>query len=199
MSQSEKLIRWSAILAVTAVAAVAGWVSYVHAHDVVTSHGEAGALGYAYPGTVDGLIFAASMVLLDAARRKVPAPALAYWALGLGISVTLFANVLAGWQSGWLGAFWAAWPAVALVVAYETLMLLVRRTATPAVATETAEIPQFDPPASQSDAIRAAIAETGSNDPSVVVAYLADRGIVVARQRVCDVIRRDRARVAGLR
>ena len=195
MSQSEKLIRWSAILAVTAVAAVAGWVSYVHAHDVVASHGEAGALGYAYPGTVDGLIFAASMVLLDAARRKVRAPALAYWALGLGISVTLFANVLAGLASGPLGAFWAAWPAVALVVAYETLMLLVRRTATPPVATDFADTQ----PATQADAIRAGIAETGSNDPSVVVSYLADRGIIVARQRVCDVIRRDRTKVSGLR
>lgn len=199
MSQSEKLIRWSAILAVTAVAAVAGWVSYVHAHDVVASHGEAGALGYAYPGTVDGLIFAASMVLLDAARRKVTAPALAYWALGLGISVTLFANVLAGWQHGLLGAFWAAWPAVALVVAYETLMILIRRTATPPVALAVAPDTDETQPATQADVIRAAVAELGTNDATVVVAYLADRGVTVARQRVCDVIRRDRVKVAGLR
>jgi hypothetical protein len=36
------------------------------------------------PLTVDGLIYASSMVMLDSARRKVQVPALARWLLGLG-------------------------------------------------------------------------------------------------------------------
>lgn len=75
---TDSLIKWSTVQAVAAVALVAGWVSYVHAYDVVTAHGEHGALAHLYPGTIDGLIYAASMVLLDAVRRDVKAPKLAY-------------------------------------------------------------------------------------------------------------------------
>jgi hypothetical protein len=87
-----------------------------------------------YPGTIDGLIYAASMVLLDAARRGVPAPTLARWLLGCGIGATIAANVLDGIGNGFLGAIVAAWPALALVGSYELLMLLVRgHAAVPAV------------------------------------------------------------------
>lgn len=44
---------------------------------------------------------------------------------------------------------------------------------------------------SQADAIRHAIELTESTDPGVIVAWLADRGREVARQRVSDVLRRD--------
>jgi Protein of unknown function (DUF2637) len=122
-----RAIRWSTVAAVAAVAIVAGWVSYVHAYDVVRAHGEHGALAWLYLGTIDGLIYAASMVLLDAARRGVHPPALARWLLAAGIGATLFANVLAGAAYGVLGAAVAAWPALALVGSYELLMWLVRQ------------------------------------------------------------------------
>jgi hypothetical protein len=93
---------------------------------VVSSHGEFGAVAVAYPATVDGLIFAASMVLLDSARRNVPAPRLARWLLGAGIAATLFVNVLSGLKFGPLGAAVSAWPALALVGSYELLMLIIR-------------------------------------------------------------------------
>ena len=126
---SGRAIRWSTVAAVAGVAVVAGWVSYLHAYDVVAAHGEHGILARLYPGTIDGLIYAASMVLLDAARRDVRPPALARWLLTAGISATLFANVLAGAAFGLLGAAVAAWPALALVGSYELLMYLVRHTA----------------------------------------------------------------------
>jgi len=44
---------------------------------------------------------------------------------------------------------------------------------------------------SQSDAIRYAIERAESTDPGVIVAWLAERGRDVARQRVSDVLRRD--------
>jgi len=67
------------------------------------------------------------MVLLDAARRDVKVPRLAYWLLGVGITVTLVANVLAGVAFGVLGGVVAAWPARALVGSYELLMAIIRR------------------------------------------------------------------------
>lgn len=84
MTGAERAIRWSTIAAVTGVALVAGWVSYDHALNVVREHGESGMVARLYPGTIDGLIYSASMVLLDAARRKVPAPPLARWLLAPG-------------------------------------------------------------------------------------------------------------------
>lgn len=44
---------------------------------------------------------------------------------------------------------------------------------------------------SQADAIRHAIDAAASHDPGVIVAWLANHGVTVARQRVCDVMRRD--------
>lgn len=126
MSAADRAIRWSTVAAVAGVAVVAGWVSYLHAYDVVSTHGEAGPVGRLYPGTIDGLIYAASMVLLDAARRGVPAPRLARWLLAIGIGSTLAANILAGAAAGMLGAVVAAWPALALVGSYELLMIMIR-------------------------------------------------------------------------
>ena len=126
MSGAERAIRWSTIAAVAGVAIVAGWVSYDHALAVVRAHGEDGIVARLYPGTIDGLIYAASMVLLDSARRQVPAPPMARLLLGAGIGATVAANILAGVSYGPLGAIVAAWPAAALVGSYELLMWLVR-------------------------------------------------------------------------
>ena len=50
--------------------------SYEHAYALVCVHGEAGWTGRLVPLTVDGLIYASLMVMLDSVRRKTPAPAL---------------------------------------------------------------------------------------------------------------------------
>jgi hypothetical protein len=119
----------TAVLAVVAVAGVAGYVSYWHAVEVVTANGEPGTIARLYPAAIDGLIVAASMVLLDAARHSEDAPPLAWWLLGSGIAVTLAANVTFGAQTGVAGAMWAAWPALAFVGCYELLLLLARASA----------------------------------------------------------------------
>ena len=97
------------------VAAVAAVASYEHAYDLVRMHGESGWTACMVPLTVDGLIYASSMVLLDSPRRKTPVPALARWLLGLGVVATLAANAALGLGHGLVGAAVAAWPAVALV------------------------------------------------------------------------------------
>jgi hypothetical protein len=123
---AEQVIRWSTAGAVLGVAAVAAAASYEHAYELVRAHGEAGWTARLVPLTVDGLIYASSMVMLDSARRKTRVPALARWLLGLGIAATLAANVAHGLGHGLIGAAVSAWPAVALVGSYELLMMVIR-------------------------------------------------------------------------
>jgi hypothetical protein len=134
MSGADRVIRWSIALAVLGVAAVAAVASYEHAYDLVRAQGESGWTARMVPLTVDGLIYASSMVMLDSARRKTPVPALARWLLGLGITATLAANVAHGLGHGLTGAAVAAWPAVALVGSYELLMTVIRSSQVPADA-----------------------------------------------------------------
>jgi hypothetical protein len=104
---------------VVGVAAVAAVASYEHAYALMRAHGETGWIGRLVLLTVDGLIYASSMVMLDSARREVRVPALARWLLGLGIAATLAANVAHGLGHGPVGAAVAAWPAFALVGSYD--------------------------------------------------------------------------------
>ncbi|MGC2005933.1 DUF2637 domain-containing protein [Trebonia sp.] len=126
MTAADRVIRRTTAVAVIGVAAVAAIASYEHAHDLARAHGEAGWTARLVPLTVDGLIYASSMVMLDCARRKVPVPALAWRLLGLGITATLGANVAHGLGHGLTGAAVAAWPAVAPVGSYELLTMIIR-------------------------------------------------------------------------
>ena len=121
-----KAPRWIGSLALLAVAVIAAWISYWHAVEVALTHGESTSSAHLLPGTIDGLVVASSVVLWHAARRGRRGPVLAYFALALGIGATLGANVLHGIAHGPIGALVAAWPAVALVFAYELLMWMVR-------------------------------------------------------------------------
>lgn len=125
----DRAVRWATVAAVVAVAAVAAYVSYWHAVTVVTRLGEHDAIGHLYPVTIDGIIVAASMVLLDSARHSEAAPWLAWPLLAGGVLVTLAANVTYGARSGLSAAAWAVVPALAFVGCYELLMLLVRASA----------------------------------------------------------------------
>ena len=115
----DRAIRRSTAAAVLAVAGIAAYVSYWHAYAVVHAHGETGITARLEPATIDGLVYASSMVVLYAARHRVPVPSLARWLLGLGIAATLTANMAQGWSHGPVGAVVAAWPAVSLVGSYE--------------------------------------------------------------------------------
>jgi hypothetical protein len=84
------------------------------------------------PLTVDALIYASSMVMLDSAWRKMPVPALARWLLGVGIAATPAANIVHGLGHGPAGAVVAAWPAAALVGSRELLMVIIRSARAPA-------------------------------------------------------------------
>jgi Protein of unknown function (DUF2637) len=124
-SSIDRAIRLSTAAAVLAVAGIAAYVSYWHAYAVVRAHGETGITARLEPATIDGLVYASSMVVLYAARHRVPVPSLARWLLGLGIAATLTANMAQGWSHGPVGAVIAAWPAVSLVGSYELLVWLI--------------------------------------------------------------------------
>lgn len=123
---TDRLIRITTALAVATVAAVAAVISYRHAYELVSSHGESGLTARLVPFTVDGLILAASMLTLDASRRNHPVPPLARWCLGAGIVATICANLAHGLGHGPIGALVSAWPALALAGAFELLMNLIR-------------------------------------------------------------------------
>lgn len=129
---AERAIRWSAVAVVVLLAAGAAVVSYRHAYELVLAHGETGPTAAITPATVDGMIYASSMVILASARsgrtwlESLRSSWLAYVGLVLGIAATIGANVAHGLEHGPIGAIVAAWPAVALVISYETLMLIVR-------------------------------------------------------------------------
>jgi hypothetical protein len=123
---TDRLIRLTTALAVVAVAGIAAVISYQHAYELVTSHGESGLTARLLLLTVDGLIWAASMVVLDASRRNQRVLGLAAWSLAAGIAATIGANLAHGLGHGPLSVLVSAWPAVALVGSCELLMLLIR-------------------------------------------------------------------------
>src|ERR1039457_3168800 len=132
----DRAIRLSTVVAVLAVACIAAYVSYWHAYAVVCAHGESGVTARLEPATIDGLVYASSMVNLYAARHGLPVPTLARWLLGLGIAATLAANMAQGWSHGLTGAVVAAWPAVSLVRSYELLVWIIRTAAADGLARE---------------------------------------------------------------
>jgi Protein of unknown function (DUF2637) len=123
---TDRLIRITTALAVATVAAVAAVISYRHAYELVSTHGEAGLTARLVPFTVDGLILAASMLILDANRRGYAVPLLAHCCLGAGILATIGANLAHGLGHGPIGALVSAWPALALAGSFELLMTLIR-------------------------------------------------------------------------
>ncbi len=78
MTGVDRAIRVSTAVAVLAVAGVAAYVSYWHAYAVVCAHGETGVTARLEPATIDGLVYASSMVNLmprGTGSRSPPWPA----------------------------------------------------------------------------------------------------------------------------
>lgn len=137
-ARGDQRIRRTTTGVVLSIAGFAGYISYRHAFELASNHGEDAWSAWALPLTIDGLIFSASMVILRANRHAVKVPKMAWFAMALGILATLGANVAHGVPYGVIGMLTSAWPAVALVVSFEMLMRLFK----PLRSTETAEEPE---------------------------------------------------------
>lgn len=105
-------------LALAAVAAVTGRISYIHIYDLTLTLHQPEIVARLMPFGVDGLIVVGSVVLLQ------PPPGqrwLGWLGVGPGAAISLFANVESGIAFGWLAAGWAGIPAVAFTLS--TFML----------------------------------------------------------------------------
>lgn len=126
MNQASAL-RTATASVVTGVAGFAAVISYSHIKDLGASHGQTGAADALLPLSVDGLIVAASLVMLHEAQHGRKAPVLARWMLALGVAATVAANVAYGLSYGPVGALFSAWPAVAFIGAAEMLFQMITR------------------------------------------------------------------------
>jgi len=145
MTESTRATRWIAGCALAGVSLIAAVVSYLHALDVVRAVGATPPVEYLIPFLADLVILGASAALLDAARRRHGVPLLAVLSLAAGVGVTLAMNVAAGWHHGAAGALVAGWPAVAFILALESLAGMVRRGQKAAVAPDILPPPEDCP------------------------------------------------------
>jgi hypothetical protein len=132
----DRVIRFATAAVVCAVAAFAAVISYSHIYGLGRVHEQDGTAARLLPLSVDGLIPAASLVLLHEARNGRDAPALARFMLWLGIGATIGANIAHGAGYGLLGPLISAWPAVAFIATQ-----LVRRSRGPHAPTSVPEVP----------------------------------------------------------
>jgi Protein of unknown function (DUF2637) len=125
---ADKVIRVLTAVVVFAVAVFAAVVSYSHIYDLGRLHGQDGTAARLLPLSVDGLIAAASLVMLYAARNGIPMGKLSWprAMLALGVGATIAANVGYGLPFGAVGALLSAWPAVAFIGSVEMAVKLVR-------------------------------------------------------------------------
>jgi hypothetical protein len=117
-------VRVTTVAAVSVVAAVAATVSFMHMHHLAHRADE-GWRAWLVPLAVDGLVVAASMTMMARRRAGKNAGWLAWVSLGAGIAASLAANVAAA-QPTLIGRAVAAWPPLALLLAYELLMDQIR-------------------------------------------------------------------------
>jgi hypothetical protein len=151
-------VRVVTVAAVSVVAAVAAVVSYVHMRELGIRAGE-GWRADIIPLSADGLLVAASMVMLVRRRAGEKAGALPWVGLVLGLSASLAANVaVADWSSA-VSLAVSGWPPLALAVSFE-LLIMVTRDHRP--ATEPGEVAETRGASGGAAADRSAPAETSA-------------------------------------
>ena len=101
------------------VALVAAAASYQHQRTLAALAGE-GWLAWALPISVDGMMLAAGRSILRRRRAGIRARFLSWFGFTLGFVASVAANVAAAHPT-LVGRLIAAWPPVALFIAYETL------------------------------------------------------------------------------
>ena len=156
----DRVIRFATAAVVCAVAAFAAVVSYSHIYGLGRDHGQDGTAARLLPLSVDGLILAASLVLLHEAR-----------------------NDRAGY--GLLGAPISAWPAVAFIGTVEIAKQLVRRSRGPRAATSVPAVPEV--PGDVEQAVRAAYAASVAAGAPLSQRAMAGR-FGLSRRRVSQIV-----------
>ncbi len=181
----DRVIRFATAAVVCAVAALAAVVSYSHIYGLGREHGQGGTAARLLPLSVDGLILAASLVLLHEARNDRDAPRLARLMLWLGIGATIGANIAYGAGYGLLGALISAWPAVAFIGSVEIAMQQVRRARVPCAATVGSAVPKV--PSDVEQAVRVAYAASVAAGQPLSQRAMAER-FGLSRRKVSQLV-----------
>lgn len=147
MTTASPAVRHTTTAAVAAVGLIAAIVSYSHMQQLGEHHGEAWR-SWLIPISIDGLMAAASMVLLTRRRSGLPASPLAWVALALGAVASLAAN-MADAQPDLTAILYAGWAPLGFLLAFELLLQQRRAEAASPVAE----------PASVIDGLRAELAQ----------------------------------------
>ena len=140
----------SSAAAVVVIAAVAAAVqSFSHIYDLGHNQGESQLNSVLLAVSVDGMILAMSLLILNEARSGSRAPVLAYVMLWAGIVATIGANVLYGVAYGKVGWIASAWPAVAFIGSVHAVMTVVRRSRLAAAPARRVHNTHFEDPSVQ--------------------------------------------------
>jgi hypothetical protein len=123
--RTDRWIRRTTIGCVGFLAVIAGTVSYLHMHQLVSLHGQPGWVAALTPLSVDGMIVAASTTLLADSRSGSKGGVLPWALLAIGSVASLAANVAVA-EPTLTARVIAAWPSFALIGSYELLMRQVR-------------------------------------------------------------------------
>jgi hypothetical protein len=106
----------------TAGGRVAAYASYEHQRWFAAAGGADPASARLWPLSVDGLVLLASVGLLRTGPHTSRRNRCTLWlAFGLGIAVSLAANIAASPALGWQPILVAGWPPIALLLAVELL------------------------------------------------------------------------------
>jgi hypothetical protein len=115
------------MVALVAVITVAAAISYSHMFDWAQLNGEPRWRAHLSPLSVDGALFAASLVMYADARMRNRPDKLAYLTVLVGIGWSVLANMNHDWRDPIAAKVIAAWPPLALAVTIELVLRFVRR------------------------------------------------------------------------
>jgi hypothetical protein len=124
MTRQDTTTRRVTTAIVLAVGLFAGGDSYTHIYDLARGHGQDVISAALLPLAGDGMIAAASAVMLVASRQGRNIPLLARVVLLGGIAATAAANVAYGLADGLTGALLSIWPVAAYIGCMELLTWL---------------------------------------------------------------------------
>ena len=117
----DRAIRAATTLSVIVLAVIAAIVSYKHMYLLVRRYGEGSWTAGLLPVSVDGMIVASSMSLLQDSRCNRHSGLLPWALLIIGSAASLAANVVVA-EPTVVGRLIAGWPSFALIGSYELLM-----------------------------------------------------------------------------
>jgi hypothetical protein len=120
--------RRTAVSSVLLVALVAAVCSYCHMQHLAQRAGEEWR-SWIIPLSVDGMLVASTLAIVDRRRAGLNAGWVPWMGLSLGILASLAANVAAA-RPDPIARVIAAWPPVALALSIETMVIVLRGTAT---------------------------------------------------------------------